>query len=97
MIVSPALVGSADSLRLQTFVDGENVQDSNTSDLIYSIERIIEFISQGSTLEQGTVIMTGTPSGVAMGRSPPPWLKDGQLVEVKIEQLGSTRNKIRFE
>lgn len=97
MIVSPALVGSADSLRIQTFVDGECMQDSNTSDLIYNVERIIEFISQGTTLEQGTVIMTGTPSGVAMGRSPSPWLKDGQLVEVKIEQLGSVRNKIHFE
>ena len=97
IIVSPALVGNANHLRLQTFVDGVSMQDSNTNDLIYGVERIIEFISQGTTLEQGTVIMTGTPSGVAMGRKLSPWLTNGQVVEVKIDHLGSVKNTIHFE
>lgn len=96
MIVSPSVVGSANKLYLQTFVDGVLMQDSNTDDLIFGVEELIEFISQESTLEQGTVIMTGTPDGVALGRTPPPYLKHGQVVEVKIGQLGSVKNKMNF-
>lgn len=96
MIVSPNLVGSANNLSLQTFVDGVLMQDSNTDDLIFGVEELIEFISQESTLEQGTVIMTGTPDGVALGRSPPPYLKHEQVVEVKIGQLGSVKNKMHY-
>ncbi|UPL04309.1 hypothetical protein LCI18_015243 [Fusarium solani-melongenae] len=52
---------------------------------------------RGTTLRKGTVIMTGTPSGVAAAMNPPPWLKDGDVVEVKIDRIGSTSNQIRFE
>lgn len=97
MIVSPLVVGDAGNLSLQTSVDGVLRQDSNTSDLIFGVKEIIAFISQGTTLEKGTVIMTGTPSGVALGMENPPWLKHGQVVEVTIEQLGSIRNNVRFE
>jgi 2-keto-4-pentenoate hydratase/2-oxohepta-3-ene-1,7-dioic acid hydratase in catechol pathway len=97
MIVSPALVGDAGNLALQTLVDGVVRQESNTNDLIFGVRQIIEFISQGTTLEKGTVIMTGTPSGVALGMENPPWLRHGQIVEVKIEELGSVKNKMRFE
>jgi 2-keto-4-pentenoate hydratase/2-oxohepta-3-ene-1,7-dioic acid hydratase in catechol pathway len=97
MLVSPRVVGDAGSLTLKTFVDGVLRQDSNTNDLIFGVEEIIQFISQGTTLERGTVIMTGTPSGVAMGMSKPPWLKDKQLVKVVIEHLGSVENRICFE
>jgi 2-keto-4-pentenoate hydratase/2-oxohepta-3-ene-1,7-dioic acid hydratase in catechol pathway len=98
MMASPKLVGDASNLRIQTFVNGESRQDSNTNDLLFDVREIIRFISQGTTLERGTVIMTGTPSGVAFGMKPKPvWLKDGDIVEVKIEHLGSTRNKMAFE
>ena len=97
IIVSPLVVGDAGDLSLQTFIDGVLRQDSNTSDLIFGVKEIIAFISQGTTLEKGTVIMTGTPSGVALGMAHPPWLKHGQVVEVKIEHLGRVRNKIHFE
>lgn len=97
MIVSPQVVGKADNLRLQTIVDGVVRQDESTADLLFGVEEIIAFISQGTTLEKGTVIMTGTPAGVAMGMKPSPWLKDGQVVEVKIEHLGSVKNRMRFE
>ena len=58
---------------------------------------LISFLSQGTTLEKGTVIMTGTPSGVAMGMAPPKYLKDGDVVEVVVEGLGATRNVMVFE
>lgn len=98
MLVSPAVVGTADNLRLQTWVNGELRQDSNTNDLLFGVKEIIAFISQGTTLKKGTVIMTGTPAGVAMGMKPTPvYLKHGDIVEVKLEHLGTLKNKIVFE
>lgn len=97
MLVSPSVVGAADHLRLQTLVNGEVRQDSNTNDLLFNVAAIISFLSQGSTLQRGTVIMTGTPDGVALGMASPKWLKDGDQVEVRIEQLGSCVNRIVYE
>ncbi|KAK4937748.1 hypothetical protein LTR10_021693 [Elasticomyces elasticus] len=98
MLVSPSVVGSADNLKLQTLVNGEVRQDSNTSDLLFGVAAIINFLSQGSTLQKGTIIMTGTPDGVVLGMpDPKPWLQEGDLVEVRIEQLGSCVNKVVYE
>lgn len=95
MIVSPKLVGDASNLRLQTWVNEELRQDSSTSDLLFGVKEIISFVSQGTTLEQGTVIMTGTPAGVGMGMKPEPrYLKNGDVVKVSIEHLGSVQNKM---
>ncbi|KIX93002.1 uncharacterized protein Z520_11275 [Fonsecaea multimorphosa CBS 102226] len=96
MLVSPRVVGNAGNLQLRTLVNGEVRQDTNTNDLLFNVETIISFVSQGTTLEAGTVIMTGTPSGVAMGMRDPLWLKNGDLVEVKIESLGSVKNRMVF-
>ncbi|KAL2140212.1 hypothetical protein VTI28DRAFT_4098 [Corynascus sepedonium] len=97
VLVSPKVVGNAGNLRLQTFVNNELRQDTNTSDLLFNTEDIVAFVSQGTTLEAGTVIMTGTPAGVAMGMKEPKWLKDGDIVEVKIEELGSVKNRMSFQ
>jgi 2-keto-4-pentenoate hydratase/2-oxohepta-3-ene-1,7-dioic acid hydratase in catechol pathway len=97
VLVSPSVVGNASNLRLQTFVNGELRQDTRTDDLLFGVEYIIEFISQGTTLEKGTVIMTGTPAGVAMGMASPKWLAHGDEVEVRIERLGSLKNRMEFE
>ncbi|KAK4199011.1 putative hydrolase [Triangularia verruculosa] len=97
LLVSPKIVGNAGNLRLRTLVNGEVRQDSNTNDLLFNTEEIVAFISQGTTLDAGTIIMTGTPAGVAMGMKEPKWLKDGDVVEVKIEELGSVKNKMIFE
>jgi 2-keto-4-pentenoate hydratase/2-oxohepta-3-ene-1,7-dioic acid hydratase in catechol pathway len=79
-------------------VNGESRQDSNTNDLLFNVRTIVSFISQGTTLEKGTVIMTGTPAGVAMGMKPTPqYLKNGDVVEVSIEHLGSTKNVMVFQ
>ncbi len=97
VLVSPAVVGSASGLTLQTFVNGEERQNTSTSDLLFGVEEIVAFCSQGTTLEAGTVILTGTPSGVAMGMKEPRYLNDGDVVEVRISQLGAVKNKMAFE
>ena len=68
-----------------------------TSDLLFNVSEIIAFLSQSTTLERGTVIMTGTPSGVAMGMKDQKYLQDGDEVEVSITQIGTLVNKMRFE
>jgi 2-keto-4-pentenoate hydratase/2-oxohepta-3-ene-1,7-dioic acid hydratase in catechol pathway len=97
MLVSPAVVGNASDLQLRTLVNGEERQNTSTGDLLFGVEDIVSFVSQGTTLEAGTVIMTGTPSGVAMGMKEPKYLQDGDVVEVSISGLGRVRNKMAFE
>jgi 2-keto-4-pentenoate hydratase/2-oxohepta-3-ene-1,7-dioic acid hydratase in catechol pathway len=97
VVVSPSFLENAGELVLQTRVNGELRQDTNTNDLLFGISRIISFISQGTTLQAGTVIMTGTPSGVAMGMKVPKYLSDGDLVEVYIEKIGTLSNQMKFE
>lgn len=81
--------------RLQTRVNGETRQDSNTADMLYDIPRCIEILSAGLTLESGDIIITGTPSGVALGMDPPKWLQDGDVVECEIEGIGVLQNTVR--
>lgn len=97
MLVSPKVVGAADDLLLQTFVNGEERQNTSTGDLLFGVKEIVSFCSQGTTLEAGSVILTGTPSGVAMGMKEPKYLNDGDIVEVRISSLGSIKNKMAFE
>jgi 2-keto-4-pentenoate hydratase/2-oxohepta-3-ene-1,7-dioic acid hydratase in catechol pathway len=94
VIVPARDISNPQNLRLMTRVNGEIRQDSNTSDMLYNIGRIIEILSAGMTLEPGDVIITGTPSGVASGMSPPKWLKDGDVVECEIEGIGVLRNRV---
>jgi len=82
------------NLRVQTFVNGVQMQDSNTSDLIFTVPQIISFLSSGCTLRPGTVILTGTPFGVAEGRNPQPWLKAGDKVVVEVQNVGRLENTI---
>jgi 2-keto-4-pentenoate hydratase/2-oxohepta-3-ene-1,7-dioic acid hydratase in catechol pathway len=97
VLVAPSVVGNASGLTLQTLVNGEERQYTSTSDLLFGVEDIVAFCSQGTTLEAGTVILTGTPSGVAMGMKEPKYLNDGDVVEVRISQLGAVKNKMAFE
>jgi 2-keto-4-pentenoate hydratase/2-oxohepta-3-ene-1,7-dioic acid hydratase in catechol pathway len=97
MLVSPGLAGAADGLPIRTWVDGELRQDSDTGDLLFEVPEIVAFVSQGTTLPRGCVIMTGTPAGVAMGMKEPKWLQGGSVVEVEIGELGRLRNRMVFE
>lgn len=82
-------------LSIETRVNGEVVQSSNTSELIFAIPELIAHLSQGVTLEAGDVISTGTPAGVGMSRTPPRWLEDADVVEVTVEHVGTLRNTVR--
>lgn len=82
-------------LRISATVNGEKRQDSTTDLLITGIADIIAELSSGMTLLSGTIIATGTPSGVGMGFDPPKFLKSGDIVECAIEKIGTLRNTVR--
>lgn len=79
------------NLRLWLNVNGEKMQDSNTSDLVFDIPTLISYISQYMSLLPGDVISTGTPSGVGLGLKPPRYLQDGDVVELGIDGLGKAK------
>ena len=97
--LGPYLVGRdeiADPHKLDLWlkVNGERVQNSNTSDLVFKIDELVSYISSFMTLLPGDIISTGTPSGVGLGFDPPRYLKAGDLVELGIEGLGEARQEI---
>ncbi len=84
------------SLDISLSVNGELMQKANTSKMIFKIEKLIEYLSAGITLEPGDIISTGTPAGVA-AFSGAPYLKDGDIVEASINGIGLLRNPVRAE
>jgi 2-keto-4-pentenoate hydratase/2-oxohepta-3-ene-1,7-dioic acid hydratase in catechol pathway len=96
-IVSADEVGDPQALRVRCRVDGSVRQDGSTADMIFDVATLIAYISDAFTLEPGDLILTGTPSGVAMGQNPAPWLQPGQLCEVEIPGIGSIANRIVAE
>jgi 2-keto-4-pentenoate hydratase/2-oxohepta-3-ene-1,7-dioic acid hydratase in catechol pathway len=80
-----------DDLALSCEINGESVQDGRTLDLIFSVPRLIEYLSALLPLYPGDVIFTGTPSGVGMGRSPQRWLQNGDVLVSRIEGIGEIR------
>lgn len=95
-IVSTSLIPDPQALQISTKLNGQTVQQSHTSDMIFNVKHTISFLSRGTTLLPGDLIFTGTPSGVGMGRDPKLWLKDGDVVEVALEGVGSCTNKVEF-
>jgi len=96
--VTPAAdVPDPQKLRVRCHVSGETRQDASTGDMIFSVADLIAELSRGTTLWPGTVILTGTPGGVGMARTPTAYLKHGDIVEVEIDGLGVLRNRVRFE
>ncbi|MGN0373732.1 MAG: fumarylacetoacetate hydrolase family protein [Enterocloster sp.] len=81
-------------LQVQSRVNGELRQDSNTELLLFGIDHIVSELSQGMTLQPGTIIATGTPAGAGMGFDPPKFLKPGDVVECSIEGIGSIMNPV---
>jgi 2-keto-4-pentenoate hydratase/2-oxohepta-3-ene-1,7-dioic acid hydratase in catechol pathway len=93
-LVTTDLVPDPQQLHLQCFLNGELMQDANTSDMIFSVAELVEYLSTDMTLLPGTVIMTGTPSGVGFARNPPVFLKPGDTLELRIDNLGILRNPV---
>lgn len=81
-------------LQVQSYVNGELRQDSNTELLIFGIDHVVSELSRGMTLKAGTIISTGTPAGVGMGFTPPKFLKSGDVVTCRIEEIGEITNPI---
>ena len=93
-IVTADEIGDPQSLKIECFVNDEKRQSSNTSLMITSIHDAISELSQGMTLKAGTIIVTGTPGGVAMGMNPPCFLKPGDIVRCEIERIGVLQNVV---
>lgn len=93
-VVTGDEVGDPQQLQLKCIFNGEERQNSNTSDMIFTIAEIIEDLSKHMTLEPGDLILTGTPAGVILGLPVKNWMKPGDVVTVEIEKLGSTTNTV---
>ncbi len=87
-------VDLAAGLRLETRLNGEVVQNATTADLVFGVPALVAWITQGLTLEPGDVILTGTPAGVGVARTPPRFLRDGDVVEITIGGVGTLRNPV---
>ena len=96
-IVTRDAITNPNNLTLITRVNGEELQHSNTSDMIFDVPTLIEFLSGSTTLLPGTAIFTGTPNGVGMARTPPRWLQHGDNVEIEIDKIGVLRNRAEVE
>jgi 2-keto-4-pentenoate hydratase/2-oxohepta-3-ene-1,7-dioic acid hydratase in catechol pathway len=94
-VVTADEFGDPQSKRVTCRVNGVVKQDANTRDMIFPVDLIIEVLSRGLTLEPGDIISSGTPEGVGMGRTPPEFLNDGDIVETEVEGIGVLRNRIR--
>jgi len=98
--LGPALVTADEipdpqDLGIRTLVSGETMQSARTKEMIFPIAELIAFVSKLMTLEPGDVLLTGTPAGVGAARTPPRWLRDGDVVEIEIERVGRLRNYVR--
>ncbi len=96
-IVTRSEIPDPGSLGIRTLLNGEVMQESSTADLIFSVPEIVSFLSGSTTLHPGTVILTGTPSGVGMARTPPRWLRAGDEVVVEIDGIGKLVNPMLDE
>ena len=94
MVVTADEFGDPQAKRISLRVNGIVKQDASTAEMIFPLDVTLEFLSRGMTVEPGDIIATGTPEGVGLGRTPPEYLRDGDLVETEIEGIGTMRNRI---
>ena len=97
LVTADELSPGATGLRIQSRLNGLVMQDANTSDMIFSVDETIALLSECMTLEPGDAIIMGTPAGVGQARTPPVWMKAGDVCEIEIEQIGVLRNPIVAE
>jgi 2-keto-4-pentenoate hydratase/2-oxohepta-3-ene-1,7-dioic acid hydratase in catechol pathway len=97
VLATPASIPDPNALGLRTWLNGELVQDARTDDMIFDVPDLISFLSGSTTLLAGTVILTGTPSGVGMAADPPRWLRPGDVVAIEIEGIGRLENPVVAE
>ncbi len=93
-LVSADEVGDPHALWIRAILNGETVQDSTTANLIFGIDEIVSYVSQTSTLEEGDLILTGTPAGVGVFREPQRLLQPGDEITIEIDRVGSLTNPV---
>ena len=94
VLVTPDEIPNPNNLQIKTVLNGQVMQDCNTSDMVFDVPTLIEFLSASKTLLPGTVILTGTPHGVGFARKPPVWRKAGDTVSIEIEKIGTLTNPV---
>ena len=94
-LVPASEVPDPQALRIRCVLNGEVVQDSSTAQMVFTVAEVIAFVSDGITLEPGDLILTGTPAGVGLGRTPPLSLADGDEERVESDGVGSLTNPVR--
>lgn len=97
LVTADELPPGATDLRIQARLNGQVMQDANTRDMIWGVAETIQLLTECMTLEPGDVIVMGTPAGVGQARTPPVWMKHGDVVEIEIENIGLLRNTIEDE
>jgi 2-keto-4-pentenoate hydratase/2-oxohepta-3-ene-1,7-dioic acid hydratase in catechol pathway len=97
LLTADELAPGATGLRIQSRLNGQVMQDANTDDMIWGVAETISLLSDCLTLEPGDVIVMGTPAGVSQARTPPVWMKAGDIIEVEIQTIGTLRNPIVAE
>jgi len=93
-LVTTSDLGDGNDLRISLRLNGETMQDSNTSNLIFKVAELVSYTSRVLTLEPGDVIATGTPAGVGFTRKPPVFMKPGDVVEIDLEGVGTLKNLV---
>lgn len=94
LVTPDELPAGASGLRLVSRLNGQIMQDSDTADMIFDVASLIAILSEGMTLEPGDVIATGTPSGVGYARTPPVFMRPGDVCEIEIEGIGTLTNTV---
>jgi acylpyruvate hydrolase len=97
LVTADELPAGASELRIQARLNGQVMQDANTRDMIWGVAETIKLLTECMTLEPGDLIIMGTPAGVGQARTPPVWMKHGDVVEIEIEKIGVLRNTIEDE
>ncbi|GLA01281.1 hypothetical protein AnigIFM60653_011530 [Aspergillus niger] len=97
VLVSTSAIADPQTLSVQAIHNGEICQDGHTENMIFSVKKTIAYLSQGTTLEAGTIILTGTPAGIGFFKEPRVVLRDGDDIRVKIGGIGTLVNKVRYE
>ncbi|KAL3481294.1 fumarylacetoacetate hydrolase [Aspergillus californicus] len=97
VLVSSSAIPDPQQLAVKAIYNGAVVQDGHTKDMIFDIKKQIAYLSQGTTLEAGTIILTGTPAGIGALRQPKIVLGDGVQISVQIDQIGTLVNWVRYD
>lgn len=97
VLVSPAVIEDPQGLEVKAIYNGGVVQKGHTANMVFSIKKQISALSRGTTLEAGTIILTGTPAGIGYFRQPRVHLEDGSDIRVQIDKIGTLVNKVKYE